>query len=51
MVDTQILQILRERFEECVMYEKPDHKEKCSDIWNIYEDNSGHWFTKCKVDF
>lgn len=48
MVENEILSILRQRFEDCVLYESPDHKEKCSGILQTYERAAENWFTKCK---
>lgn len=48
MVDNEILSILRNRFEDCVMYETPDHVVKCTPLKEAYEEAAGHWFTKCK---
>ncbi|CAG9773888.1 unnamed protein product [Ceutorhynchus assimilis] len=46
LVDSEILTILRERFSDCVVYETPDHVEKCSGLFKEYEDAAGYWFTK-----
>jgi len=46
LVDNEILSILRQRFEDCVMYEAPDHIEKCKDLLKEYEDANTNWFTK-----
>lgn len=47
-VETEILSILRGRFEDCVMYETPDHKEKCKPLLDAYEEASTEWFIKCR---
>uniref|UniRef100_A0A1B6DSM6 NADH dehydrogenase [ubiquinone] 1 beta subcomplex subunit 10 n=1 Tax=Clastoptera arizonana TaxID=38151 RepID=A0A1B6DSM6_9HEMI len=44
-VDSQILSILRERFQDCMLYEAPDDS-KCQKLWDIYEDAAGSWFEK-----
>lgn len=49
MVDTNILSILRERFEYCMMYEGPDNGEKCTPLWREYEEATANWFTKCNI--
>lgn len=49
MVDTEILSILRERFEDCMIYESPD-TEKCKPLYKQYEDATTNWFMKCKYD-
>ncbi|XP_022900349.2 NADH dehydrogenase [ubiquinone] 1 beta subcomplex subunit 10 [Onthophagus taurus] len=46
LVDTEIINILRQRFEECNMYEQPDHIERCAPIRKDYEEASTNWFTK-----
>lgn len=48
MVDTEILSILRERFEDCMLYEAPDHNVKCKNLHEQYEEAAANWFTKCK---
>ncbi|XP_060522341.1 NADH dehydrogenase [ubiquinone] 1 beta subcomplex subunit 10 [Cylas formicarius] len=45
-VDTEILSILRSRFEDCVIYEAPDHIEKCTGLLKQYEEAAANWFTK-----
>ncbi|KAI4457154.1 nadh-ubiquinone oxidoreductase pdsw subunit [Holotrichia oblita] len=45
-VDTEILTILRTRFEECHMYEAPDHFERCKEIKRQYDEATANWFTK-----
>ncbi|GAB0100105.1 NADH dehydrogenase [Sergentomyia squamirostris] len=46
LVDSEILNILRQRFEDCVHYEQPDHKTKCLDILEQYNKASENWFIK-----
>lgn len=48
MVENEILSILRQRFEDCVLYESPDHMVKCKGILMAYEKGAENWFTKCK---
>lgn len=48
LVDAEIATILRERFEACVMYERPDHVEKCDPLLKTYEDATTNYFIKCK---
>lgn len=48
MVDNEILSILRQRFEDCVLYETPDHVEKCKPLVEAYNKGAENWFTKCK---
>lgn len=47
-VDNEILSILRRRFEDCVLYESPDHEVKCKHIWEQYNEGAENWFMKCK---
>lgn len=46
MVDNEILNILRQRQEDCVMYEGPNHKEKCAPLREAYEKAAENWFIK-----
>ncbi|CAH1116046.1 unnamed protein product [Phaedon cochleariae] len=46
LVDNEILSILRQRFEDCTMYEAPDHLEKCTPLMRQYEEAAGNWFAK-----
>lgn len=48
MVDSEILNILRQRFEDCILYEAPDHVAKCTPLKEIYEKAATNWFIKCK---
>lgn len=48
MVENEILSILRQRFEDCMLYEAPDHAVKCKDILANYENAAENWFVKCK---
>lgn len=48
MVENEILSILRQRFEDCMLYEAPDHVEKCTGFLKNYEKGAENWFTKCK---
>lgn len=47
MVENEILNILRQRFEDCVLYESPDHNTKCKGLLDQYNEASANWFTKC----
>lgn len=49
-VDDEILSILRRRFEDCVLYEAPDHLVKCKDILDTYNKATENWFIKCITD-
>lgn len=46
MVDNEVVTILRQRFEDCVMYETPDHMEKCKPVLEQYEKAAENWFIK-----
>lgn len=50
LVDNQILSLLRQRFEDCVAYEMPDHVEKCTPLFEYYRKNEDNWFSKCESD-
>jgi len=45
-VDNEILSILRRRFEDCVLYESPDHKVKCQPLFDQYNEAAENWFIK-----
>lgn len=47
-VDNEILNILRQRYEDCVMYERPDNVEKCTPLWKYYKQAEENWFIKCE---
>lgn len=49
MIENEILSILRQRFEDCVLYETPDHLTKCRGVLDTYEKAAENWFTKCKL--
>jgi len=48
MVDNEIVNILRQRFEDCTLYEAPDHIVKCKPLLEQYEKATENWFIKCK---
>lgn len=47
-VDNEIMNILRNRFEECVAWETPDHQAKCRHLWDYFKRAEENWFSKCK---
>lgn len=49
LVDNEILNILRQRFEDCIVYEAPDHVENCKHVLKDYKDNELNWYIKCKL--
>ena len=49
MVENEILNILRQRFEDCILYEAPDHVRKCQSLLDTYNKAAENWFTKCKL--
>lgn len=49
MVESEILTILRQRFEDCMLYERPDHLTVCKPILDQYKDAEEAWFIKCKL--
>lgn len=51
MVDNEILSILRLRFEDCMMYETPDHMVKCRPFMDVYKKAEENWFIKCEFYF
>ena len=48
MVENDIVGILRARFEDCMLYEAPDHLPKCKPLRDIYDKAAENWFIKCK---
>uniref|UniRef100_U5EWT9 NADH dehydrogenase [ubiquinone] 1 beta subcomplex subunit 10 n=1 Tax=Corethrella appendiculata TaxID=1370023 RepID=U5EWT9_9DIPT len=46
MVDNEIVNIMRQRFEDCVLYETPDHMKKCTPIFDAYNKAAENWFIK-----
>lgn len=46
LVDNNIVNILRQRFEDCVLYEAPDHLRKCKSILDAYKEAETNWFIK-----
>lgn len=48
LVDSEVLSILRSRFEDCMLYEGPDNDKKCMPLYEIYQKGAENWFTKCK---
>lgn len=47
MVDNEILNILRIRFEDCMLYEAPDHMSKCRSFMDALKNAEDAWFSKC----
>ncbi|XP_063618984.1 NADH dehydrogenase [ubiquinone] 1 beta subcomplex subunit 10 [Cydia splendana] len=45
-VDSEILSILRQRYEDCMLYEAPDHLTVCKSLWDKYKDAEEAWFIK-----
>lgn len=48
MVDNEVLNILRQRQEDCMFYEGADEKRKCAKLKEEYEKAAENWFIKCK---
>lgn len=49
MVDSQILSILRQRYEHCNFDDENQRGEqKCEQLYEEYKDAAGNWFGKCK---
>ncbi|XP_055917986.1 NADH dehydrogenase [ubiquinone] 1 beta subcomplex subunit 10 [Eupeodes corollae] len=46
MVDNEVLNVLRQRFEDCVLYESPDHMVKCRPVLDDLEKAQENWFIK-----
>merc|ERR1711909_141657 len=45
-VDNEILNILRQRQEDCIMWNGHDYKTKCADIIEDYNTGATNWFAK-----
>uniref|UniRef100_A0A023F817 NADH dehydrogenase [ubiquinone] 1 beta subcomplex subunit 10 n=1 Tax=Triatoma infestans TaxID=30076 RepID=A0A023F817_TRIIF len=45
-VDSEVLNILRQRFEDCVLYEGPDNKVRCAHLKEQYDEAVTNWFIK-----
>ncbi|XP_022831323.1 NADH dehydrogenase [ubiquinone] 1 beta subcomplex subunit 10 [Spodoptera litura] len=45
-VDSEILGILRQRYEDCMVYERPDHAKQCKPLWDKYKESEEAWFIK-----
>lgn len=50
-MEAEIVNILRKRKEDCVLYEGYEHKEKCKKIFDDFDEASLNWFIKCEYDF
>jgi len=46
MVDNEVLNIIRQRKEDCVMYEGADSKFKCAKLFEEYDKAAENWFIK-----
>lgn len=47
LVDSNILSILRQRYEDCRIYESPDGMRKCKPLYDIYEKAEENYSIKC----
>lgn len=47
-VESHILFILRQRFEDCVIYEGPDSATKCKPLHDDLKKGEENWFIKCE---
>lgn len=48
MVDGEIVNIVRQRLKECIIYEQPDHMEKCKKLRQDFDQAAENYFIKCK---
>lgn len=46
-MDSEILSILRQRYEDCMIFERPDHEAACVPLYKKYKDAEEAWFIKC----
>lgn len=49
IVDSQIVNILRTRVDDCFREEYPDHFPKCKKLQDDYETAAANWFSRCKI--
>lgn len=49
LVDGNIVNIIRQRYKECITYESPDHVRKCQKLKEDFENVSENYFIKCKL--
>lgn len=47
MVEDEIVNILRNRYEHCCWVHGEDSEKLCSDLYKIYNDAAKNWFIKC----
>jgi len=47
MVDSNILSILRQRYEDCRIYEGPDGMRKCKPLADMYQEAEENYSIKC----
>ncbi|XP_076366304.1 NADH dehydrogenase (ubiquinone) PDSW subunit isoform X1 [Tachypleus tridentatus] len=45
-VDSEILNILKQRRDECLLYENPDHQVRCKKVLEDYQKAAENWFIK-----
>ncbi|XP_050734823.1 NADH dehydrogenase [ubiquinone] 1 beta subcomplex subunit 10-like [Eriocheir sinensis] len=45
-VESEILSIMRQRQEDCIVYEREDHRVKCATIMEEYNKAAENWFIK-----
>ena len=48
--DEAILNILRNRYEDCSIYQG-DEAHRCQPLLDMYEEATGAWFSKCESNF
>lgn len=48
LVDSNILSILRQRYEDCRIYEAPDGMRKCKPLSEIYQAAEENYSIKCQ---
>lgn len=48
MIDSNILSILRQRYEDCRIYEAPDGIRKCKPLSEIYQEAEENYSIKCQ---
>jgi len=46
LVESSVLHIMRQRFEDCVLYEAPDELNRCAGILEEYRQAEENWFSR-----
>lgn len=50
IVDSEICDILKQRYEDCVVYQGEADQKRCQPLLDAYEYAAGAWFSKCMIN-